>query len=162
MEDTTRQTRQIAANLDNNANGDSTLYTRVQHETAQTDPLLKGHTHNPAVDLLEVKDVGWDTLQYRPKDYAIDGVKNEDLWLLVRRFNKVRKFPSLIHKTTHYLTSIMQRVFHVKHTPELPEDELDLNIAPEQQFSPNKLRSALERLYMGIVGNEKFLNCSQY
>ncbi|KAH7238082.1 hypothetical protein BKA59DRAFT_530807 [Fusarium tricinctum] len=131
MEDTTRQTRQIAANLDNNANGDSTLYTRVQHETTQTDPLHEGHTHSPAVDLLEVKDVGWDTLQDRPKDYAIDGVTNEDLWLLVRRFNK--------------------RVFHVKHTPGHPEDELDLNIAPGQQFSPNKLRSALERLYMGII-----------
>jgi hypothetical protein len=101
MEDTTRQTRQIAANLDHNANGDSTLYTRVQHETTQTDPLHKEHTHSPAVDLLEVKDVGWDTLQDRPKDYAIDGVKNEDLWLLVRRFNKVRKFPSLINMITH-------------------------------------------------------------
>jgi hypothetical protein len=48
-------------------------------------------------------------------------------------------------------------VFHIKHTPGHPEDELDLNIAPGQQFSPNKLRSALERLYMGIVGVMKSL-----
>lgn len=156
MENTTHQTRRIAVNLDNNSNGDSTLYTRVQPENTETNTLHEGHTRSPAVDLLEVKDVGWDTLEDRPKDYAIDGVKNEDLWLLVRKFNKVRRVMSVRSVATWQLTTMTQRVFHVKHTPDHPEDELDLNIASGQQFSPNKLRSALERLYMGIVGATRF------
>ncbi|CAG7563787.1 unnamed protein product [Fusarium equiseti] len=123
----TNEKRQIAVNLEQNADG-ATLHTHV-HSSLQTE---SAHIlQNAATESLEVTDTGWDTDQIRPKDYAVDGVRNEDAWLLVRRFNK--------------------RVFHLKHVPNHPEDELDLNVAEDEQFSPNKLRAQLERLYMEAI-----------
>ena len=91
----TDEKRQIAVNLEENADGESTLHTRV-HPTLQT-----GREHivqDAANESLEVTDTGWDTDHIRPKDYAVDGVRNEDAWLLVRRFNKVR-LNKLLFKT---------------------------------------------------------------
>ena len=86
MENTVEK-RQITVNLEENDDGESTLLTRV-HPTLQTG---REHiVHDAATESLEITDVGWDTDQIRPKDYAVDDVTNEDAWLLVRRFNKVR------------------------------------------------------------------------
>ncbi|KAF5985361.1 hypothetical protein FBULB1_2931 [Fusarium bulbicola] len=128
----TCQKRHIAANLEQGADGSTTVHTSVQHEPLRHDAaeeVQDDFIPNPA----EVKDVGWGDDQIRPEDYAIDGMKNEDIWLLVRRFNK------------------KQRVFHLKHAPNHPEDEMDFNVAEEEQFSPNKLRAQIERLYMGAI-----------
>lgn len=43
-------------------------------------------------------------------------------------------------------------MYHVKEIPTPPPGGLDLNIADEEEFSPDKLRSNVERLYMTIVG----------
>lgn len=47
-------------------------------------------------------------------------------------------------------------MYHVKALPEPPLGGLDLNIADEEEFSPDKLRANIERLYMtvgvGMVG----------
>ncbi|KLO84705.1 Uncharacterized protein LW93_4984 [Fusarium fujikuroi] len=130
MDKNAHQTRHITANLEHGADGNTTLHTSVQHEPLRHDEgkkVYKDTVTNPA----EVQDVGWDDDQMRPEDYAIDGIKNEDIWLLVRRFNK--------------------RVFHLKHAPSHLEDEMDFNVAEDEQFSPNKLRAQIERLYMGAV-----------
>ncbi|KAG5789490.1 hypothetical protein H9Q69_011454 [Fusarium xylarioides] len=130
MDQNARQTRHIAANLEHGADGSIALHTSVQHEPLHHDVAEKvkeGGIPNQA----EVQDVGWDDDKVRPEDYATDGIKNEDVWLLVRRFNK--------------------RVFHLKHVPNHPEDEMDFNVAEEEQFSPNKLRAQIERLYMGTI-----------
>jgi hypothetical protein len=42
-------------------------------------------------------------------------------------------------------------MYHVKAMPNPPPGGLDLNIADEEEFSPDKLRSNIERLYMTIV-----------
>ena len=39
-------------------------------------------------------------------------------------------------------------MYHVKALPEPPLGGLDLNIADEEEFSPDKLRANIERLYM--------------
>ncbi|KAF5530920.1 hypothetical protein FPHYL_14000 [Fusarium phyllophilum] len=130
MDRNARQTRHIAATLEHGADGSTALHTSVQHEPLRHDAAEKVKEDgipNPA----EVQDVGWDDDQIRPEDYALDGIKNEDIWLLVRRFNK--------------------RVFHLKHAPNHSEDEMDFNVAEEEQFSPNKLRAQIERLYMGAI-----------
>ena len=41
-------------------------------------------------------------------------------------------------------------MYHVKAVPQAPPGGLDLNIADEDEFSPDKLRSTIERLYMTI------------
>jgi hypothetical protein len=45
-------------------------------------------------------------------------------------------------------------MYHVKEIPNPPPGGLDLNIADEEEFSPDKLRSNIERLYMTIVSSE--------
>jgi len=43
-------------------------------------------------------------------------------------------------------------MYHVKALPEPLLGGLDLNIADEEEFSPNKLRANIERLYMTVIG----------
>jgi hypothetical protein len=42
-------------------------------------------------------------------------------------------------------------MYHVKSLPEPPLGGLDLNIADEEEFSPDKLRANIERLYMTVM-----------
>jgi hypothetical protein len=42
-------------------------------------------------------------------------------------------------------------MYQVKEIPNPPPGGLDLNIADEEEFSPDKLRANIERLYMTIV-----------
>ncbi|CZT21891.1 uncharacterized protein RCC_07757 [Ramularia collo-cygni] len=88
-------------------------------EVSQPEPIVQG-----------VIDPGWDTSKDQVGLLA-DGIINEEIWMLVRRLNKV--------------------VFSVKHTPRVSPDGLDLDASPDQDFSPNKMRAQLERLYMGII-----------
>ncbi|KAH7314114.1 hypothetical protein BKA65DRAFT_600161 [Rhexocercosporidium sp. MPI-PUGE-AT-0058] len=105
------------------------------HELANADHEEKGaaqinHGHT------EVRDLGWND---HPSDVPaplVGGLPNEELWTLIRRFNK--------------------QMYHVKALAEPPLGGLDLNIADEEEFSPDKLRANIERLYMtvgiGMVG----------
>ena len=42
-------------------------------------------------------------------------------------------------------------MYHVKEIATPPPGGLDLNVADDEEFSPDKLRSNLERMYMSIV-----------
>ncbi|KAH8204192.1 hypothetical protein TruAng_001612 [Truncatella angustata] len=78
-------------------------------------------------------DIGWGTDPEKITQPFIEGVDNEDVWLWIRRFNK--------------------QIFCLKRTSKPLIGGLDLNVAEDEEFSPNKLRSQFERLYMGpIVG----------
>lgn len=56
---------------------------------------------------------------------------------------------------------LWQQMYHVKQIPVAPPGGLDLNIAEQDDFSPDKLRSNLERLYMtvivGLIGGAKHI-----
>ncbi|KAF2687201.1 hypothetical protein K458DRAFT_429155 [Lentithecium fluviatile CBS 122367] len=78
----------------------------------------------------EVVNLGWNEPKEAIANPLVGGLNNEDLWILVRRFNK--------------------QMYHVKEIPDPPPGGLDLNIADEEEFSPDKLRSNIERLYMTI------------
>ncbi|KAF2115696.1 hypothetical protein BDV96DRAFT_54618 [Lophiotrema nucula] len=84
----------------------------------------------------EVVNLGWNEPEQAIMNPLVGGISNEDLWVLVRRFNK--------------------QMYHVKEIPHPPPGGLDLNIADEEEFSPDKLRSNIERLYMtmgiGMLG----------
>ncbi|KAF3227119.1 hypothetical protein TWF106_010607 [Orbilia oligospora] len=100
------------------------------HALAAADQDVKGaaqfdHDHK------EVKDLGWnDPTDQIPKP-LVGGLSNDDLWTLIRRFNK--------------------QIYHVKAMPRAPPGGLDLNIADDDEFSPDKFRSTLERLYMTVI-----------
>ena len=79
----------------------------------------------------EVRDMGW---REQPADVPtplVGGLPNEELWTLVRRFNK--------------------QMYHVKATNAQLLGGLDLNIVDDEEFSPDKLRSNVERLYMTVI-----------
>lgn len=78
----------------------------------------------------EAQDLGW----FRDPQHVptlVGGLQNEELWMLLRRFNK--------------------QMYHVKAMTVAPPGGLDLNIADEDEFSPDKLRSNVERLYMTVI-----------
>lgn len=78
----------------------------------------------------EVKNLGWfEDPTKLPR--LVGRLPNEELWTLVRRFNK--------------------QMYHVKATSNDPPGALDLNIVDEDEFSPDKLRSNIERLYMTVI-----------
>ncbi|KAK4099105.1 hypothetical protein N658DRAFT_540855 [Parathielavia hyrcaniae] len=82
----------------------------------------------PVVEGSNLIDHGWNL---EPEEVAplVEGVSNEEFWLLVRRFN--------------------QQVFYIRETSKIPPSGLDLNLADDCEFSANKFRSQIERLYMG-------------
>jgi len=45
-----------------------------------------------------------------------------------------------------------QQTYHVKEMLAPPPGGLDMNVADQDEFSPDKLRSSVERLYMTVVG----------
>lgn len=72
----------------------------------------------------EVNDLGWTEHVSKIPNPLVGGMPNDDLWVLVRRFNK--------------------QMYHVKEYPYPIPGKLDLNIADEEEFSPDKLRANLE------------------
>ncbi|KPM35792.1 hypothetical protein AK830_g10778 [Neonectria ditissima] len=124
--------RQISATLDAVA---GTLHTSIEQKL-NTDPGLAIVLDEKKIpDFLDhpqdLTDSGWSKDKSRVLEPLVDGLSNQDIWLLVRRFNK--------------------RIFHLKEAPDHPPEYLDFHVAEEEEFSPNKLRAQLERLYMGMV-----------
>ncbi|KAK0265730.1 profilin, required for normal timing of actin polymerization in response to thermal stress [Friedmanniomyces endolithicus] len=78
----------------------------------------------------DIKDLGWNQDADEIPRPLVGGLPNEELWILIRRFNK--------------------QMYHVKEYPYPVPGNLDLNIADEEEFSPDKLRANLERLYMTV------------
>lgn len=100
----------------------------------------------------EVVDLGWNEPKEAVSAPLVGGLSNEDLWVLVRRFNKVGFEEQCCLLIEVDANNDYQQMYHVKAIPNPPPGGLDLNIADEEEFSPDKLRSNVERLYMTIVG----------
>ncbi|TFK84092.1 hypothetical protein K466DRAFT_497246 [Polyporus arcularius HHB13444] len=77
-----------------------------------------------------VKDLGWRADTVRAPS-LIKGMSNDDIFQLIRRFNK--------------------QIQHVREIPPPPPGFLDLEITDDEEFSPDKLRANLERLYMTVI-----------
>ncbi|KAL2818020.1 hypothetical protein BJX63DRAFT_419336 [Aspergillus granulosus] len=93
------------------------------------DDETKGLAHK-AGETERVSDIGWgksDIIDER----IVPGLSNEDLFLLIRRFNK--------------------QIYNVKAVPDVPLQRLDLNRSEDDHFSPDKLRATLERFYTTII-----------
>ena len=81
---------------------------------------------------VEVKDLGWnETASINVASPMVGGVRNEEVWTLVRRFNKI--------------------MYHVRMIDHAPPGGLDLHGSPDEEFSPDKLRANLERFYVTVI-----------
>ncbi|OBT66141.1 hypothetical protein VE03_05167 [Pseudogymnoascus sp. 23342-1-I1] len=101
------------------------------HALAATEPEERGYAQTHSASSSSVRDLGWHDDSGSIPRPLIAGLPNDDLWVLLRRFNK--------------------QIQHVKTIPTPPMDGLDLNISPIEEFSPDKLRASIERLYMTII-----------
>ncbi|KAI7784966.1 hypothetical protein LA080_008365 [Diaporthe eres] len=101
----------------------------LSHALATADHDEKGLAQQDHDD--EVLDLGWSKKKQEVSEPLVGGMDNEELWLLVRRFNK--------------------QMYHVKSVPDRLPGGLDLNIADDEEFSPDKLRANIERLYMTVI-----------
>lgn len=96
----------------------------------------------------EVKDLGWNEPNEKIASPLVGGLPNDELWVLIRRFNKVSKRCAALKVAS--CADNHQQMYHVKEYPYPVPGNLDLNIADEEEFSPDKLRANIERLYMTI------------
>ncbi|GLI81629.1 hypothetical protein PoHVEF18_010014 [Penicillium ochrochloron] len=76
------------------------------------------------------------SIQWKPSSRTVEetlaeGLSNEDLWLLIRRFNK--------------------QIYHVKAVQDSTSRKLDLNRVEDEQFPPEKLRMTIERFYTSVI-----------
>ncbi|EIW63709.1 uncharacterized protein TRAVEDRAFT_157425 [Trametes versicolor FP-101664 SS1] len=106
------------------------------HSANPVDLVAQGTSMPPSsrvtseLDDPEVKDLGWRQDSVRAPS-LIQGITNDDLFMIVRRFNK--------------------QVQHVRAVPDPPPGFLDLEISEDEEFSPDKLRANIERLYMTVI-----------
>ncbi|KAI0121752.1 hypothetical protein BJ170DRAFT_139259 [Xylariales sp. AK1849] len=102
----------------------------LSHALAMDDHEEKGYAQQEHEEE-DVADLGWHQHKQEIPAPLVGGMDNEELWLLMRRFNK--------------------QMYHVKEVPTAVPGNLDLNIADEEEFSPDKLRANIERLYMTVI-----------
>ncbi|KAK9855093.1 hypothetical protein MYU51_003523 [Penicillium brevicompactum] len=72
----------------------------------------------------------WKASSRTVEETLAQGLSNEDLWMLIRRFDK--------------------QIYHVKAVQDAKET-IDLNRTENEQFPPEKLRMTLERFYTSVV-----------
>ena len=53
----------------------------------------------------EVKDLGWNESENHIPSPLVGGMSNDDLWILIRRFNKVRPIPLISNALTDQVDS---------------------------------------------------------
>ncbi|EPQ28282.1 uncharacterized protein PFL1_04109 [Pseudozyma flocculosa PF-1] len=125
-----------AAALDHAAHLDTVPKANVTPERVAAITTTQDHAPAPGVGDSdrplepELEDLGWSQDPKRPLP-VLHGLKNESLWLLVRRFNK--------------------QTYRVKKVDRTDATGLDCYISHDEQFSPDKLKSTLERLYISVV-----------
>ncbi|EST06211.1 Protein of unknown function DUF3292 [Kalmanozyma brasiliensis GHG001] len=77
-----------------------------------------------------VDDLGWSEDPNVPIP-VMHGMKNESLWLLVRRFNK--------------------QTYRVKALENKSNRDFDMYISKDEEFQPDKLKATFERIYVNVV-----------
>ncbi|KAL4796699.1 hypothetical protein BDV19DRAFT_360273 [Aspergillus venezuelensis] len=119
-----------AAKKDEDATGPTDSHVLSQVSPSADDELHERGLAHKAGETEEVSDLGWgqsDDIHER----IVPGLSNEDLFLLIRRFDK--------------------QIYNVKAVQDSPPQNLDLNRAEDDHFSPDKLRATLERFYTTII-----------
>ncbi|KAJ5384545.1 hypothetical protein N7517_002456 [Penicillium concentricum] len=109
------------------------------HVLSQVEQDEKGLSQK-AGDTASITDLGWDAPPDSIEEPLVAGLSNEDLWMLIRRFDK--------------------QVYRVQAIPDAPVQRLDLTRKDDDEFSPDKLRATLERFYVTVIVG--FTNCIKH
>ncbi|KAJ5918828.1 hypothetical protein N7454_009972 [Penicillium verhagenii] len=100
------------------------------HILSQVEQNEKGLSQQAGITS-DITDLGWNQPSHHFDEAIVAGLSNEDLWMLIRRFDK--------------------QVYCVKAAPNAPLQKLDLTRSCDDEFSPDKLRTTLERFYTTVV-----------
>ncbi|OGE50551.1 hypothetical protein PENARI_c016G11751 [Penicillium arizonense] len=100
------------------------------HVLSQVEQDEKGLAQK-AGDTEGITNIGWGVSPNVIEEPLVAGLSNEDLWMLIRRFDK--------------------QVYRVKAVPDAPLQNLDLTRTDDDEFSPDKLRATMERFYITVV-----------
>lgn len=102
----------------------------AQESVANIDRQIKDGDRHIEHNTLQAATSGWHSETTTPiQSYA--GIRNGDLWTLIRRFNK--------------------QILHVKRIDKRPLSNLDMNIAAGEDITAEKMQSHAERFYMTVV-----------
>ncbi|KAH8655446.1 hypothetical protein BX600DRAFT_385310 [Xylariales sp. PMI_506] len=136
MAKSTDPDREISVHLDPDANQHQVVRASIEEQsTLPCEPKANQITTDAGAPRSDQKspaitDVGWDEDKTEIAQQLVEGLSNEELWIYIRRFNK--------------------QVFHIRQTSKTFPSELDFEVSEDEEFSPNKLRAQVERLYMGV------------
>ena len=116
---------------------ESILTTEDLSAAAGAPPTTTEAPLNPphGYDTASITDLGWHE-DPENIEHLVDGISNDEVFKLIRRFNKV--------------------VWFLKDGSNVPASGIDLEVAPEQEFAPNKMRAQLERFYIDVVGTSGY------
>ncbi|PKY01189.1 hypothetical protein P168DRAFT_293026 [Aspergillus campestris IBT 28561] len=115
----------IPGGLDDTDNNDF-----VQVDPEESGPLQKVSTAS-TTSSRKTQDVAYRQASRTVEESLAAGLSNEDVWMLIRRFNK--------------------QIYYVKAADNPAGSDLDLNRAEDEQFPPQKLRITLERFYTSVI-----------
>ncbi|KAL7911434.1 hypothetical protein GGI35DRAFT_292225 [Trichoderma velutinum] len=102
----------------------------AQESVAKIDPQLKDGDSHTEYSTLPAATSGWQS-ETTTTIQSHAGIRNGDLWTLIRRFNK--------------------QIFYVKKIDKRPLSNLDMNIAAGEDITAEKLQAQAERFYMTVV-----------
>ncbi|KAK1144456.1 hypothetical protein N8T08_005328 [Aspergillus melleus] len=117
---------------DRNASDESLDAVRVEPENGEPEADYADETN--AVQTIAKRKTPYMAYKRSNKvqeEELAEGLSNEDLWMLIRRFNK--------------------QIYYVKATQDTTQSVLDLNRAEDEQFPPEKLRMTIERFYTSVI-----------
>lgn len=120
------------------------------HVLSQVEPDEKGLSQQTG-GTTAITDLGWTKPIEHIEERLVAHLSNEDLWMLIRRFDKVCPMPKTLHIYICLLTPDPKQVYNVKAVPDAPLQNLDLIRADDDEFSPDKLRATIERFYTSVV-----------
>lgn len=93
------QLKEVSATLETTARNDLTLHTTTENKIGTSEALSAaqndGKTTTMLCDDRHLLDVGWDGNEPHKSPPLVEGMSNEDVWIFLRRFNKVCVRPTL-------------------------------------------------------------------
>ncbi|KAJ5919405.1 hypothetical protein N7466_010348 [Penicillium verhagenii] len=109
---------EVSGDLNNEVQDDSLI------QTPESGPIQPIHQR-------PLPNAQWKSASRTVEENLAKGLSNEDLWMLIRRFDK--------------------QIYHVRAVQDAKAQPLDLNRVDSERFPPEKLRITLERFYTSVV-----------
>lgn len=116
----------------------------------ETDGLTPTSESSGPIELVNkgpLPNTRWKPSSRVVEESLAQGLSNEDLWMLIRRFDKV----CVLHRLRNLILTCEKQIYHVRAVQDTEAQSLDLNRVDNERFPPEKLRITLERFYTSVI-----------